>query len=216
MKPRTVTSPDQVIENIYRFQNVVWQRRQVQDRVARVWSWYAYKDDKSGAWKFAPGKFIGYRDANAENYLAVTATAAEYDGRIVERVLGEWFRTPERGSRLERELMEALRGFLAGFGKAPGKRARIAVLITNVAAMTRPSLDVDDLFSRVTSDPSICGGRPCIKGTRMRVVDIVEAIAHGAKREELLADFDYLTDDDITAALLYAARATGHRIVRTA
>lgn len=216
MKPRTVTSPEQVIDNIDNFQEIVRQRRQVQDRVARVWSWYAYKDEKSGAWKFAPGKFIGYRDANADNYLAETTKAPEHDGRIVERVLEEWFRAPEQGSRLERELMEALRGFLAGFAKAPGKRARIAVLITNVAAMTRPSVDVDDLFSRITSDPSICGGRPCIKGTRMRVVDIVEAIAHGAKREELLADFDYLTGDDITAALLYAARATDHRIVRTA
>ena len=75
---------------------------------------------------------------NAENYLAELATAAEHDGRIVERVLEEWFRAPERGSRLERELMDALRGFLAGFGKAPGKRARIAVLITDVADLTRP------------------------------------------------------------------------------
>jgi uncharacterized protein (DUF433 family) len=50
----------------------------------------------------------------------------------------------------------------------------------------------------------------------MRVADIVEAIALGANQEELLADFDYLTRDDIAAALLYAARATEHRIVRTA
>ena len=72
------------------------------------------------------------------------------------------------------------------------------------------------LLDRISSDPRICGGRPCIKGTRMRVTDIVEAIAHGASQQELLADFDYLTADDIAAALLYAARATEHRIVRTA
>jgi uncharacterized protein (DUF433 family) len=74
----------------------------------------------------------------------------------------------------------------------------------------------DDLLSRITFDPAICSGRPCIKGTRMRVADIVEALAHGTTREELLADFDYLTDDDISAALFYAARATDHRVVRTA
>ena len=76
-------------------------------------------------------------------------------------------------------------------------------------------MTADDLLSRITSDPEICGGRPCIKGTRMRVADIVEAIAHGATQEELLADFDYLTADDIAAALLYASRATDHRVVRT-
>jgi uncharacterized protein (DUF433 family) len=50
----------------------------------------------------------------------------------------------------------------------------------------------------------------------MRVSDIVEALAQGATRENLLQDFDYLTERDITAALLYAARASDHRIVRTA
>jgi uncharacterized protein (DUF433 family) len=77
-------------------------------------------------------------------------------------------------------------------------------------------VNTGDLLDRITSDPSICGGRPCIKGTRMRVADIVEALAHGASQQQLLADFDYLTADDIAAALLYAARATEHRVVRTA
>lgn len=77
-------------------------------------------------------------------------------------------------------------------------------------------MNTTDLLNRIGSDPAICGGRPCVKGTRMRVADIVEALAHGASRQELLADFDYLTADDIAAALLYAARATEHRIVRTA
>ncbi|HEX4042154.1 MAG TPA: DUF433 domain-containing protein [Xanthobacteraceae bacterium] len=77
-------------------------------------------------------------------------------------------------------------------------------------------MNTNDLLDRISSDAAICGGQPCIKGTRMRVTDIVEAIAHGASQQELLADFDYLTADDIAAALLYAARATEHRIVRTA
>ncbi len=77
-------------------------------------------------------------------------------------------------------------------------------------------MKTDDLLKRISSDPAICGGRPCIKGTRMRVADIVEALAHGASRQQLLHDFDYLTAEDIAAALLYAARATEHRIVQTA
>jgi len=75
---------------------------------------------------------------------------------------------------------------------------------------------MDKLLQRISLDPQICGGKPCIKGTRMRVIDIVEAIAHGATQEELLRDFDYLTAEDIAAALLYAAHASNHRVVQTA
>jgi uncharacterized protein (DUF433 family) len=77
-------------------------------------------------------------------------------------------------------------------------------------------MNAEHLLNRISSDPEICGGRPCIKGTRMRVTDIVEALAHGASQQQLLTDFDYLTAKDIAAALLYAARASEHRVVHTA
>jgi hypothetical protein len=47
------------IENIYHYQKAIQESREIQARVARVWSWYAIKDSKSGAWRFAPSKFIG-------------------------------------------------------------------------------------------------------------------------------------------------------------
>jgi len=215
VKPVTVTSAEEVLENIQRYQRAVEQRPEIRARVAMVQSWYAFRDEKSHAWKFAPSKFIGYRDAKADRYLAESGKNGDFDGRVTERVLSEWFVVTEPGSKLERELMDALRKFLARFSKAPGARARISVLKSDVAAPTR-SVSMGSLFDRISSDPAICGGRPCIKGTRMRVADIVEAIACGASRQELLADFDYLTEEDIAAALLYAARATEHRIVRTA
>jgi uncharacterized protein (DUF433 family) len=216
MKPITVTAAGEVIENIHRYQEAIAKNAKIRARVARVWSWYAYKDDQSHDWKFAPSKFIGYRGANIPRYLAESGKDGEFDGRVTERVLSEWFTVPEPGSKLERELIDALRTFLAGFAKAPGARARVSVLKANVTAQPRSSVNLDGLLSRISSDPAICAGRPCIKGTRMRVADIVEAIAHGASQEELLADFDYLTEEDIAAALLYAARATEHRVVRTA
>jgi uncharacterized protein (DUF433 family) len=216
MKPITVTAVGEVIENIHRYQEAIAKNAKIRARVARVWSWYAYKDDQSHDWKFAPSKFIGYRGANIPRYLAESGKDGEFDGRVTERVLSEWFTVPEPGSKLERELIDALRTFLAGFAKAPGARARVSVLKANVTAQPRSSVNLDGLLSRISSDPAICAGRPCIKGTRMRVADIVEAIAHGASQEELLADFDYLTEEDIAAALLYAARATEHRVVRTA
>jgi uncharacterized protein (DUF433 family) len=216
MKPITVTAAEEVIENIHRYQEAIAKNAKIRARVARVWSWYAYKDDQSHDWKFAPSKFIGYRGANIPRYLAESGKDGEFDGRVTERVLSEWFTVPEPGSKLERELIDALRTFLAGFARAPGARARVSVLKANVTAQPRSSVNLDGLLSRISSDPAICAGRPCIKGTRMRVADIVEAIAHGASKEELLADFDYLTEEDIAAALLYAARATEHRVVRTA
>lgn len=72
------------------------------------------------------------------------------------------------------------------------------------------------LLERISVDPDICGGRPCIKGTRMRVSDILEMMAAGASRVEILADFPYLADDDLAAALAYAAKAADHRVIRAA
>ena len=69
------------------------------------------------------------------------------------------------------------------------------------------------LFDRITIEPGKCGGRPCIRGYRMRVSDLLELIAAGASREEILADYDFLESEDITAALTYAARQTDHTIL---
>jgi len=73
-----------------------------------------------------------------------------------------------------------------------------------------------DLLSRITVDPDVCGGRPCIRGYRMRVRDLLELLAAGAPREEILTDYPFLEDADITAALHYAARANDHPIIRAA
>jgi uncharacterized protein (DUF433 family) len=59
---------------------------------------------------------------------------------------------------------------------------------------------------RITADPAQCGGRPCIRGLRIRVKDILDLMAAGASREEILEDYPYLEAEDITAALELAAR----------
>ena len=61
-----------------------------------------------------------------------------------------------------------------------------------------------DLLDRIASDPRICGGRPCIKGTRMRVSDIVDMLAQGVTSAEIVEDFPYISEDDIAAAQLVA------------
>jgi uncharacterized protein (DUF433 family) len=61
------------------------------------------------------------------------------------------------------------------------------------------------LTDRITVDPDRCFGKPTIRGTRLAVVDILDNLAGGATREEILEDFPMLEPEDITAALDYAA-----------
>jgi uncharacterized protein (DUF433 family) len=70
--------------------------------------------------------------------------------------------------------------------------------------------------SRIAINPEVCGGRPIVAGTRMRVADILAMLADGASEQEILADFPYIASEDIRACLVYAAEAVDHRIVKTA
>lgn len=70
-----------------------------------------------------------------------------------------------------------------------------------------------DLLQRITIRPDQCGGRPCIRGLRIRVIDVLEQLAAGATHEDILADYPYLEADDIAASLLYAARRMNHPTV---
>jgi len=68
-------------------------------------------------------------------------------------------------------------------------------------------------FNRITMDPEVMGGKPCIRGMRVTVGMIVEAMAAGRTIEQLLADFPYIEEPDIRDALAFAARlAQGHEI----
>ena len=67
-----------------------------------------------------------------------------------------------------------------------------------------------------TLDPAVCGGRPCIRGLRIRVKDVLDLLAAGATHEEILADYAYLESDDIRAVLAFAARQNDHPVLRSA
>jgi uncharacterized protein (DUF433 family) len=74
-------------------------------------------------------------------------------------------------------------------------------------------MDKRELLSRITVDPDQCGGRPCIRGMRIRVIDVLELLAAGESAEDILAEYPYLESDDIAASLLYAARQLDHPVV---
>ncbi len=67
-------------------------------------------------------------------------------------------------------------------------------------------MPVQDLIERITYSPAVCGGRPCIRGMRIRVSDILDMLAEGVTPETILADFPDLEPDDIKASLKLAAR----------
>lgn len=71
------------------------------------------------------------------------------------------------------------------------------------------------LTARITTDPNVCGGRPCIRGMRIRVADVLAMLASGMPKAAILKDYPYLEAADIDAALAYAAGATSHRVIRT-
>lgn len=72
------------------------------------------------------------------------------------------------------------------------------------------------MTQRIVIDPEACGGRPIVAGTRMRVSDVLDALASSVGVDELLADFPYLTREDINACLPYGARAVDQNVVRAA
>lgn len=61
-------------------------------------------------------------------------------------------------------------------------------------------------IERITISRDVCGSRPCIRGLRIRVKDVLELLAAGETRDQILADYPYLEAGDITAVLEFAAR----------
>ncbi len=68
-------------------------------------------------------------------------------------------------------------------------------------------------FDRITINPKQCGGRPCIRGMRIRVKDVLDMLASGATSAEILSDFPDLEPEDIQAAIAYAARYVDHTVL---
>lgn len=67
-----------------------------------------------------------------------------------------------------------------------------------------------DLLDRITINPNQCGGRPCIRGMRIRVTDVLDLLAAGQSHGEILEAYPYLEADDIIACLQYAVRRLDH------
>ena len=70
-----------------------------------------------------------------------------------------------------------------------------------------------NLLERITINPRQCGGRPCIRGMRIRVSDVLDLLAAGLSEAEILEEMPDLEADDLKASLLYASRKLNHPIL---
>ena len=70
-----------------------------------------------------------------------------------------------------------------------------------------------NLANRITINPEQCGGRPCIRGMRIRVTDVLDLFAAGLSAEQILEELPDLEADDLRACLQFAARRLDHPVV---
>ena len=69
------------------------------------------------------------------------------------------------------------------------------------------------LLERITIDPAVCGGKPCLKGTRIWVSLLLDLLAGGMTEAEILAEYPQLAREDVLAAIAYGAEMSRERIV---
>ena len=74
-------------------------------------------------------------------------------------------------------------------------------------------MPMEQLLERITMEPGKCGGKPCIRGMRIRVTDVLDLLASGLSTKEVLEELPDLEPEDITAALRFAARKIDHPVL---
>ena len=71
-------------------------------------------------------------------------------------------------------------------------------------------------MERITTNPAQCGGRPCIRGMRIRVADVLDLLSNGLTTQQVLQELPDLEAEDIQACLKYASRKLNHPVLTTA
>ncbi len=73
-------------------------------------------------------------------------------------------------------------------------------------------MSYEELLERISVDPQVCGGKPCIRGTRIYIAIVLDSLAEGLTPDEIVNEYPQLTVDDIHAALAYAAELSRENI----
>ncbi len=70
-----------------------------------------------------------------------------------------------------------------------------------------------ELMDRITVNPDQCGGRPCVRGMRIRVIDVLDLLAAGLSAEQVVEELPDLEPEDVTACLKFASRRLNHPVL---
>lgn len=200
---------DEAVDNIHRYQSEVRDDPKLASLMKRVHAWYAVKSD-DGSWVFAPSKFVGYVNNNAQAYFAESGNR---DGRSTEAALRSWFTAVPPDTRLDQELKDALRKFLKEIRGTSDPRRNMRICILKEVLKGDADTLATEVLDRIRINAGICGGRPHIRGTRVRVSDILDLLANDVPQSQILADYPYLKREDLRAALTFGAAASQHRII---
>lgn len=73
---------------------------------------------------------------------------------------------------------------------------------------------MNEILNRITINQNQCGGLPCIRGMRIRVIDILDLLSSGLSQENILKEMPDLVLDDIKAAVMYARNYINHPVIR--
>lgn len=213
MEDALVNGPDEVRANVERYVSDVATSERLQRTMTMVKSWYALETGQ-GRWLFGPSKFVGYRGNDAATFAE---RATFRDGGKTEAHLRQWFDEVPEGDPRRSSLEQALSAFVSAHGHPrPNAGARINVLKPAFLEQPQGARSARGGLDRIQVDPAICGGRPHVRGTRVRVSDILGMLAEGVSEADVTSDFPYLAPEDIRAALAYGAAASDHRVLDAA
>jgi uncharacterized protein (DUF433 family) len=77
----------------------------------------------------------------------------------------------------------------------------------------RKGINMAGLLDRISIDPAVCGGKPCIRGTRIWVSLVLDLLASGMPEDDLRVEYPALTHEDILAAIAYGAEVARERVI---
>jgi uncharacterized protein (DUF433 family) len=215
MRNPIISAFPEAADNILRFAGELRHAPAMQNRLGTFKVWYVIQNAEDNP-AFAPSKFIGRKDNTAAAHLGESGRNGLRHGNDGKSILDQWFVDVPTASAQHRALWASLSALYAAYGKVPNASTRFRLpndQADSGAGLLKLATDTERW---IVHDPGICSGKPTLKGTRIRVADVLHLLAGGDSAETILQDYPSLQRAHIDAALGYAAMAIDHRVIRAA
>ncbi len=214
MSSPIIATRSEATDNIRRFKEELHAAPGLQNRLGTFKVWYVFSQGEELV--FAPSKFIGRRNNTAAAHLKESGGSGKRHGNDGKAILDQWFVDVSPTSVRHRNLLAALTAVYSAFGKVPNAGTHFRIPTEEADDPLRLPNTAAPPEQWIVHDLAICSGKPTLKGTRIRVADVLQMLAGGDSAETILTDYPSLQRAHIDAALGYAARAIDHRVIRAA